>query len=318
MRTILVTGGAGFIGSSLVDNLLQNGEFVISIDNFDPFYDKEIKLSNISKQKENLNYKFCEGNILDEAFLSKIFTDYKIDVVIHLAAKAGVRPSLEDPDSYFQTNINGTITLLNVMNKFNVKKLLFASSSSVYGNNKKVPFSESDNVDFPVSPYAASKKSGELICYTYSHLYDFDIYLFRFFTVFGPRQRPEMAIAKFTDNIAKDIPITLFFGNGETKRDYTYIDDIVTGLVAGVEKVSGYEIFNLGNSRTVKLMELVNLIEENLGKKANIIKKECQPGDVVQTYAEIEKAKNLLNYYPKTPIEDGIAKYVQWYKEQLM
>jgi UDP-glucuronate 4-epimerase len=311
---ILITGGAGFIGSNLTDTLLGMDHRVFCIDNFDSFYNPDLKRKNITNALNNPNYSLLEGDIRDKLFLSKCFKN-NIELVIHLAARAGVRPSISDPELYFDNNVTGTINLLETMRDFGVKKMLFASSSSVYGNNKKVPFSELDNVDNPISPYAATKKAGELICYTWSHLFDFDIFCYRFFTVYGPRQRPEMAIHYFTRNILAGNPINMF-GEGNTKRDYTYIDDIVAGIVSGIEKVKGYDIFNLGESQTISLIELINLIEEEVGKTANINRLPAQPGDVEITYADINKSKERLNYNPSVPVNKGVKKFVHWYKNE--
>jgi UDP-glucuronate 4-epimerase len=307
---ILITGGAGFIGSNLADKLLSLGHTVFCIDNFDNFYDPSIKRNNIKQALNNPSYNLLEGDIRDKDFLNKCFKN-PVDIVIHLAARAGVRPSIANPELYFDNNVTGTITLLEAMKQAGVRKMLFASSSSVYGNNKEVPFSESDNVDFPISPYAASKKAGELICHTWHHLFGFDIFCFRFFTVYGPRQRPEMAIHYFTKSIMEQKPINMF-GNGETKRDYTYIDDILSGIIAGIERLKGYQIFNLGESQTISLAELISTIEKAVEKKAIINSLPAQPGDVEITYADITKSKELLNYNPKTPVDKGVHDFVQW------
>ena len=314
-KTILVTGGAGFIGSNLCDRFLSEGFNVLCLDNFDDFYNKDIKHNNLKAAKENKNFRLIEGDIRDYSLINNLFSENTIDIVVHLAARAGVRPSISNPSLYFDVNVNGTITLLESMNKHDVKKLVFASSSSVYGNNTKVPFSENDNVDFPISPYAASKKAGELICYVYHHLHHFDIFCLRFFTVYGPRQRPEMAIHNFTKKIINNEPLD-FFGDGNTKRDYTYIDDIVSGILNATKQVKGYEIINLGEYNTVTLSYLIKLIEEAIGKKAQLNKLPIQPGDVETTFADISKANALLSYNPQFPIEKGIEKFVQWYIEQ--
>jgi UDP-glucuronate 4-epimerase len=306
---IFVTGAAGFIGSNLVDNLLNNGNTVLGIDNFDPFYNRNIKENNLSYARKNPNFLFEEGDIRDGKFIDKCMTAFKPDLVVHLAAKAGVRPSLVNPHEYYDVNVTGTLTLLEMMRKHNLKRLVFASSSSVYGNNKKVPFSETDNVDFPISPYAASKKAGELICHTYHHLYNFDIFCLRFFTVYGPRQRPDLAVHKFTEAMLSNEPITLY-GDGSSRRDYTYVDDIIHGLNSAISNLRGFEIFNLGESRTISLKNLVSEIEKHTGKKAIIKYMPIQEGDVFQTYADIQKAKTILNYNPQVNIEVGIEKYV--------
>jgi UDP-glucuronate 4-epimerase len=306
---ILVTGAAGFIGSSLVDSLLLNGSMVMGIDNFDPFYDRTIKEHNLQDALLNPGFRFVEGDIRDTELVNNCFSEFKPDIVVHLAAKAGVQPSLVDPQSYIDVNIMGTLNLLEVMRKNNIKKLIFASSSSVYGNNKKVPFSETDNVDFPISPYAASKKAGEQLCFTYHHLYNFDIFCLRFFTVYGPRQRPDLAICKFSKAILRDEPICLY-GDGTSSRDYTHISDILQGITSAIRNVTGYDIFNLGESTAVSLRELVSIIEKHSHKKAKIKHLPMQNGDVFQTFADISKAHNKLNYNPGVDIDTGIRKYL--------
>jgi len=314
VKNYLVTGGAGFIGSHLVDSLLSEGNNVITVDNFDEFYDKEVKLNNISSALTFDTFQLIEGDIRDKNLLDELFNNNHIDIVVHLAAKAGVRPSIENTVEYFDVNMNGTLNILEAMKKFDVKNMIFASSSSVYGNNKKVPFSESDIVDYPISPYAATKKSGELLCHTYHHLYDFKINCLRFFTVYGPRQRPDLAIHKFSKKILNDETIPMF-GDGTTKRDYTYIDDIIQGIKLAIENLNGYEVFNLGESRTIMLKELIALIEKEIGKKANIEKLPLQPGDVEQTYADISKAKEMLGYNPQYDIEEGMKNFINWLKK---
>ncbi|MFH1526065.1 MAG: GDP-mannose 4,6-dehydratase [Bacteroidota bacterium] len=311
MQTYLITGGAGFIGSNLTAKLIITTK-IICIDNFDPFYAKGLKEKNLAQFIKHKNFSFIEGDILDRNAIENIFTANKIDAVIHLAAKAGVRPSIADPIGYFNVNVQGTINLLEEMKKRSVSKMLFASSSSVYGDNRKTPFSETDNVDNPISPYAASKKAGELICSTYNKLYGIDIFALRFFTVYGPSQRPEMAIANFANRILNNEPITLFDGSGSTSRDYTYIDDITEGITNCLGKINGFEIINLGESQVVKLIDLVRLLEKHLGKKADIVFGERQPGDVEITFADISKAKEMIGYNPKTKIDEGINKYCQW------
>lgn len=306
---ILVTGAAGFIGSNLVDSLLINGSQVMGIDNFDPFYDRTIKESNLQNAILNPGFRFIEGDIRDAVLVNKCFSDFKPDVVVHLAAKAGVQPSLVDPQSYFDVNIMGTLNLLEVMRKKNIKRLIFASSSSVYGNNLKVPFSEADSVDFPISPYAASKKAGEQLCFTYHHLYNFDIFCLRFFTVYGQRQRPDLAICKFSKAILKDEPICLY-GDGTSSRDYTHISDIIQGITSAIKKVDGYNIFNLGESTAISLSDLVSILEKHSHKKAIIKYLPMQDGDVLRTFADISKAQNKLNYSPEVDIDTGIRNYL--------
>jgi len=313
MSRVLVTGGAGFIGSHLVDRLLDIGKKVICIDNFDPFYDPEIKKKNIEHNLENKNLTLIKEDIRNKKKLEETFETYDIDKIVHLAARAGVRPSIRDPLLYEDINIKGTLNLLKLCKNHPVENFIFGSSSSVYGINSKVPFSEDDHVNFPISPYAASKRACELFCFTYSHLYDLPITCLRFFTVYGPRQRPEMAIHKFTRLIDRGVTIEMY-GDGTSKRDYTYIDDITNGIISALNKKFDFEIINLGNSETVELRYLISLIEKNLGKKAKIKQLPEQLGDVPITYADITKAKKLLNYKPKVKIEEGIRRFIGWYK----
>jgi UDP-glucuronate 4-epimerase len=308
---VLVTGGAGFIGSHSCEKLLELGHEVVCLDNFNDYYNPEIKRKNIAALSSESNFYLMEGDIRDKAFLETVFSSHPISLVIHLAAMAGVRPSIDNPELYYDVNVNGTLFLLESMKKFEVTKLLFASSSSVYGNNKKVPFSETDNVDFPISPYAASKKAGELLCHTYHHLYHFDISCLRFFTVYGPRQRPDLAIHKFTNAIKQGKSIDMY-GDGSTARDYTYIDDIVSGIIAAMNQISGFEIFNLGESQTISLSEMIATIENHLGKKANKNHLPLQPGDVDITWADVSKAKEVLGYNPQKDFSDGIAEFIKW------
>ncbi len=308
---ILVTGGAGFIGSSLVEKLTNENHNVFCLDSFDTFYDPLIKRQNIEQCLGKNNYTLIESDIRDKNLLDKIFAENEIELVIHLAARAGVRPSILEPALYYDVNVIGTLILLEAMKAANIRKLLFASSSSVYGNNKKVPFSENDNVDFPISPYAATKKTGELLCHTYHNLYGFDIFCLRFFSVYGPRQRPEMAIHNFASKILDDRPISVY-GDGASKRDYTFIDDIVSGTISAMNNLKGYEIINLGESKTYSLNTVVALLEKSLSKKAIINKLPVQPGDVHLTNADISKAKSLIGYEPKTNLEEGISKFVSW------
>ena len=309
---ILVTGAAGFIGSHVCEYYTRLGDHVVGIDNFDNFYPERIKLLNISDLKNNAQFQFHKADIRDRDSLKKIFASNRIDTVIHLAAKAGVRPSIESITDYYEVNVNGTVALLEEMKANNVKKMVFASSSSVYGNNQKVPFSESDPVDNPISPYASTKKSGELLNHVYSHLYGFDITCLRFFTVYGPRQRPDLAIHKFTRLIDEGHPIP-FYGDGTTARDYTYIDDIVSGISCALNNLHGFRIFNLGESQVITLDMLVKTIEKCLGKKAVLNQLPLQQGDVKITYADISKAKAEIGYDPKYTFEEGVNKFVGWY-----
>ena len=312
-KKFLVTGAGGFIGSHLCERLIAGGNTVVGLDNFDPFYDRKIKESNIKTLKKSDRFKLVEGDIREAGCVESICKN-GIDIIVHLAAKAGVRPSIADPLGYADCNINGTMVLLEAARKSNIKKFIFASSSSVYGNNKKVPFSETDNVDFPISPYAATKKAGELICHTYHHLYKIDITCLRFFTVYGPRQRPDLAIHKFAKLIEQGKPIPVF-GDGSMERDFTYIDDIIAGTVAAIEKCEGFEIYNLGESRPIRLDKLIEEIEKALGKKAIIERKPAQPGDVERTYADVTKVRKRLGYKPDTDIAVGLAKFVEWLRE---
>lgn len=311
---ILITGLAGFIASNLGEELIKE-HTIIGFDNFDPYYDRSVKERNLRVLAAHKNCTFYEADLLDNEALDNIFSRHAIDVVIHLAAKAGVRPSIQDPVGYSKANIEGTINVLEACKKHDVKTILFASSSSVYGNTKEVPFKETANVDFPISPYAATKKACELICHTYAHLHDMKIAALRFFTVYGKRQRPDLAIAKFTRLIAagEEIP---FYGDGTTERDYTYIDDIIDGITKCMrwtiaQPPKTYDVFNLGESNTVTLNELVETIESALGIKANISRLPMQPGDVLRTYADISKARKMFGYAPKTHIADGVRKYVE-------
>lgn len=318
-KTYLVTGGAGFIGSSLADFLLKKDYKVVVIDNFCNFYDPSIKRNNVKDNLDNPNYKLYEIDLRCKSDVEKVFRENKIDVVIHLAAMAGVRPSIENPILYQEVNCIGTQNLLEVMKEYGVKNLVMASSSSVYGNNKKVPFKETDIVDYAISPYAATKKSNEVMTHVYHKLFNMNVIMLRFFTVYGPRQRPDLAINKFTRLMLNDEEVTMF-GDGTTSRDYTYIDDIVSGIYSSINYVLNnndvYEIVNLGNSSPISLKEMINTIAEVLNKKPKIKEMPMQQGDVNITYADISKAKEMLNYDPKTPFKEGIEKFVKWYKEK--
>lgn len=311
---ILVTGGAGFIGSHLCEALLARGEQVVALDNFDSFYDPRVKRANLAGCLASPLFTLAEGDIRDMEQVGEVFADGDFDIVVHLAARAGVRPSREDPLAYQDVNVRGTMVLLEAARQFEVKKFVFASSSSVYGNNQKVPFSESDCVDFPISPYAATKKACELICHTYSHLYDIDLTCLRFFTVYGPRQRPDLAIYKFTQLIEAGEPIPVF-GDGSSRRDYTYIDDIIQGVLAAMERCQGYRIYNLGHSQPVTLAELIERLEAVLGKKAKIDRQPAQPGDVNCTYADVNRARAELGYMPVTDIQEGLRQFVDWFRK---
>lgn len=317
-KNILITGGAGFIGSHLVERLLAEKKWRVAVvDDFNDFYAPALKRSNVAAHSADENYRLFEANICDADALRKIFAENDFDAIVHLAARAGVRPSLRQPKLYAETNINGTLNLLDLAREFEVKQFVFGSSSSVYGNNEKVPFSEEDVIFRPISPYAATKAAGELLCHTYSHLYAIRTICLRFFTVYGARQRPDLAIRKFSQLITDGVPIQVF-GDGTTRRDYTFIDDIIQGVRAAIDyDGSKFEIFNLGESDTVELKRLIELLEMNLDKKAVIDRQPMQPGDVAQTYAEISKARELLNYNPQTKIEAGIEKFTDWFKREI-
>jgi len=315
MKNFLVTGGAGFIGSHLVDRLLATDVANVTVvDDFNDFYDPSIKHNNIQDHLKDSRYTIHEIDIRDRAKLEKVFTASNFDCVVHLAARAGVRPSLSEPQLYTETNINATLNLLELARQHKLKQFVFGSSSSVYGINAKVPFSEDDPIRQPISPYAATKGAGELLCHTYSHLYGLRCVCLRFFTVYGPRQRPDLAIHKFAKLISTGKPIPVF-GDGTTRRDYTYVDDIVDGVMAAINyDKTNYEVFNLGESRTVELNELISLLERELDTHAIIERQPPQPGDVPQTYADISKARALLGYDPKTQIEEGLHRFVEWFR----
>jgi UDP-glucuronate 4-epimerase len=315
MKNILITGGAGFIGSHLIERLLAEGDWQITVvDDFNDFYEPSIKRANVAQHISNEQFKLIEADIRDYRALEKAFDYAGYDCIVHLAARAGVRPSLTEPRLYVETNINGTLNLLELARKNAVKQFVFGSSSSVYGVNPKVPFSEDDPIFNPISPYAATKAAGELICHTYSHLYDMRIVCLRFFTVYGARQRPDLAIHKFAKLISAGKPIPVF-GDGTTRRDYTYIDDIIAGVRAAIDyDKTSYEVINLGESRTVELRELISLLENALGARAQIDRQPLQPGDVPQTFADISRARKLLGYDPQTDIETGIRRFVEWFR----
>lgn len=312
---ILITGGAGFIGSTLADKLLKiESNNVIVIDNFNDYYSTTLKEKNIKHNLDNKNYKLYRGDICDKNLLSKIFEENQIDVVVHIAASAGVRPSIENPLSYVKNNIEGTVNIVEVMKENDIKKIVFASSSSIYGNCKEEIFSEDLKVSEPISPYAASKSACEQFLYTYSKLFDIQVVALRFFTVFGPRQRPDLAIRKFIDLIKENKPIPVY-GDGTTIRDYTYVDDIVDGIISAINyNDTPYEIINLGGGAPVSLNQMIETIEKVLNKKATIEHLPMQPGDVSKTAADITKAKKLLNYNPKTSFKEGIIKFIEWEK----
>jgi UDP-glucuronate 4-epimerase len=317
VNKILVTGCAGFIGSHLTELLLNNGFQVIGIDNFDSFYSEKIKKNNLSVSLSKNNFQFYQFDVNDRKQLSEINND--IDVVIHLAAKTGVLPSLKNAAGYIKTNIEGTNSILDFIVEREIKKLIFASSSSVYGNTDNIPFVESQEVNHQISPYAFTKRSCELLNYFYHQQYNIDIINLRFFTVFGPRQRPDLAIHKFVRKILNDETLTVY-GDGNTARDYTYVDDIVSGIFGAmnylVSKKGIYDTFNIGNNQPVKLNELLDLLFSILNKKPKIQYVPLQQGDVNITYADISKAKAHFNYQPKTKFRDGLTEFINWYNEQ--
>lgn len=309
---ILITGGAGFIGSTLADKLLEENNKIVVIDNFNDYYSPKLKEKNIKHNLDNKNYKLYRGDICDKNLLRKIFEENQIDVVVHIAASAGVRPSIENPLSYVKNNIEGTVNIVEVMKENGIKKIVFASSSSIYGNCKEEIFSEDLKVSEPISPYAASKSACEQFLYTYSKLFDIQVVALRFFTVFGPRQRPDLAIRKFIDLITENKPIPVY-GDGTTIRDYTYVDDIVDGIISAINyNDTPYEIINLGGGAPVSLNQMIETIEKVLNKKATIEHLPMQLGDVNKTAADITKAKKLLNYNPKTSFKEGIIKFIEW------
>jgi UDP-glucuronate 4-epimerase len=316
-RNVLITGGAGFIGSHLAERLIAEGGWDISIvDDLNDFYSPDIKRANLAAMKEKGEVEFHEADIRSSERLKPIFDSGEFDVIVHLAARAGVRPSLKEPKLYTETNINGTVNLLELARDHEIKQFVFGSSSSVYGENEKLPFAETDPIFHPISPYAATKAAGELICHTYSHLFDIRTVCLRFFTVYGARQRPDLAIHKFSKLVWNEQPIQMF-GDGSTRRDYTYIDDIISGVRAAMDyDGSMHEVFNLGESETTELSRLIELLEDSLGKKAVIDRQPLQPGDVPITYADISKARKLLNYNPQTKIEQGIPKFVEWFLDE--
>lgn len=317
MKNILVTGGAGFIGSHLVDRLLSEANWDVTvIDDFNDFYCPSLKRSNIERHLDNRSLSLYKIDICDLAAVRRVFEGKQFDCIVHLAARAGVRPSIQEPILYSEVNVRGTLNLLEMAREYAVPQFVFASSSSVYGANKKIPFSECDSIAQTISPYACTKAAGELLCYNYSHLYNLRSICLRFFTVYGARQRPDLAIHKFTRLIYEGKPVP-FFGDGTTQRDYTFITDIIAGVRAAIDYTENrYEIFNLGNSRAVELRELVALIEKNLGKKAILEKLPMQPGDLPETFADIAKARRLLGFNPQTPIEDGIKCFTDWFCRQ--
>ncbi len=308
----LITGGAGFIGSHVGERLLRDGHAVWAFDDLNAFYDPQFKRRNLRDlQALAKPFEFCHGDITDRAALDEVFAAARFDQVIHLAARAGVRPSLADPALYQRVNVEGTVNVLEAARQHGVKKITLASSSSVYGLNSRTPFAESDIVTTPMSPYAASKLAGEALGHVWHHLYGMDVAMLRFFTVYGPRQRPDLAIYKFAKLILAGKPIPVF-GDGSAARDYTFVSDTVDGILACTQRELGYEIFNLGESQVVTLSRMIELLEGALGKKAIIDRQPLQPGDVPITYANIDKARARLGYDPQVKIEAGIQRFAEW------
>lgn len=316
MSRILVTGGAGFIGSHLCDALLADGHDVIALDNFDDFYDPAVKRSNIARASEHAHFTLIEGDIRDANDVERAFDGSPLDAIVHLAARAGVRPSIQDPLLYQDVNVRGTVAMLELCRRLKGCRFIFASSSSVYGNSAPVPFQEDDPVAEPISPYAATKRSGELLCHTYHHLYGVPVTCLRFFTVYGPRQRPDLAIHKFAGLIERGRPVPVF-GDGSMERDFTYVDDIVDGVCRTIERCDGYQIYNLGNAEPVSVLELIGAIERALGKRAIIEHRPPQPGDVTRTFADITRARCDLGYNPLITLSDGLGRFAAWLRRSL-
>ena len=310
MTRLLVTGGAGFIGSHLCEALLGRGDDVVVLDNFNDFYDPAIKRRNLGALS---GARVIEGDIRDETLIPRLLEEEQPDVVVHLAAMAGVLPSVMDPLLYVDVNLRGTTVLLQALAARPATRFVFASSSSVYGGNDRVPFSELDEIHHPISPYAATKRAGELMAHTFHHLHGIPTTCLRFFTVYGPRQRPEMAIHKFVRSVLAGEPIP-FFGDGSTRRDYTYVSDIVGGVLRAIDRTHGYEIYNLGESRTTSLSELVVLIGEVCGREPVIERLPAQPGDVQVTYADVSKAREQLGYEPRTSLREGLERFLEWFR----
>ncbi|MFB3851161.1 MAG: SDR family NAD(P)-dependent oxidoreductase [Acidobacteriota bacterium] len=308
---ILLTGVAGFIGSNLGEKLLEQKNEVVGIDNFDSYYNREIKEKNLKLLRDYEDFHFLEIDLRDKHSL-KALLEQSFDVIVHLAGRGGVRRSILEPEQYVEMNYIATLNLLEAMKERGAKKIVFASTSSVYGNKSEIPFREDRMADWPISPYSASKKACEALLYTYHHIYGFDVYALRFFTVYGKRQRPDMAIYKLVKAILNE-EVFEKYGDGKTERDYTYIDDIVNGVMKAAERVNGYEIINIGGSRTVELNRLISLAEEIIGKKAIIVEKPIPEGDVIRTYADVSKANKLIDFSPKVRIEEGLSRFVDWF-----
>ncbi len=323
MKKILVTGCAGFIGFHLSRRLLQDGHRVIGLDNLNPFYNEGLKAARLAMLREKPEFEFIHGDIADRSCVEAVFRRHNFGPVIHLAAQAGVRYSLENPHLYVQSNLVGFVNLMEEVRNAGIPHFVFASSSSVYGSNKKVPFSEQDNVDHPVSLYAATKKSNELMAHVYAHLYRIPVTGLRFFTVYGPWGRPDMALFKFCKAIFEGTPIEVY-NHGKMLRDFTYIDDVVEGIIRIAEKPpmaepsddqAPYRVYNIGNNQPVELTKLIQALEAKTGKKAGIESLPMQPGDVPVTYASIAELSQAIGYRPNTPIEEGVSRFVDWYRE---
>jgi len=313
-QVILVTGGAGFIGSNLITRLLREGRRVVCLDSFNDYYDPAIKRDNVAPHLKEKRYSLIEGDIRDEALVARLFAEHRPEIVVHLAARAGVRGSLKEPALYVDVNERGTAVLLEAARQHKANQFIFGSSSSVYGADSPLPFSTEDTALHPISPYAATKRAGELLCYTFHHLYGLNVLCARFFTVYGPHGRPDMAIYKFTKAMFEGRPISVY-GDGTSRRDYTHVDDIVDGLVRSMGREFGYEIINLGRSDTVMLNDLIAIIEREVGGEAKIERLPEQPGDVPATYADIEKSRCLIGFDPKVDIREGVRRFVAWYRE---
>ncbi len=315
MDSILITGGAGFIGSHLTERLLADGKRVVVLDSFDPFYDPDMKRQNLLGVSGAAGFRLVEGDIRDGALLDALFRSERFAAVIHLAARAGVRPSIEDPATYADVNVTGTVRVLEACRTSGVRRFLFGSSSSVYGDNEEVPFAEDDPVDHPVSPYAATKRAGELLSWNYHRLFGMEVACLRFFTVYGPRQRPEMAIRKFARLIAAGEEVEQY-GDGSSARDYTYVSDIVEGVVRSLDRCRAFHIWNLGGSRTTTLLELVEKIARGLGVRPTIRRLDAQPGDVERTWADVRRARADLSWEPTVDLDRGLGLFLEWFRDQ--